>query len=231
MATLVDVSAGYKTLPHLDMDVAAAKVLELLVQAVEGRIRPVGAVARPDCILHSFNMRTSDGPMKELEEFAAARVVPPILDITPYGGFPYADSVYTGASVMVCADGDPGAAKRVAEEVAAEIKRLAPQFAVERPDAPAGLELAHRTKGGPVAILESGDNTYSGGIADTTGLFRALLAFDPQEPAVFAYFHDPALAERSPCRGSRRGARVRAWAAASPPNTARPSPCGRRSSA
>lgn len=202
MATLVDVSAGYKTLPHLDMEVAAAKVLKLLVQAVEGRIKPVGAVARPGCILHSFNMRTSDGPMKELEAFAAARVVPPILDITPYGGFPYADSAFTGASVMVCADGDHAAAKRVAEEVAAEIKRLSPRFAVERPDARAGLEQARRTKGGPVAILESGDNTYSGGIADTTGLFRALLAFDPQEPAVFAYFHDPALAERAHAAGT-----------------------------
>ena len=63
----------------------------MTVQAAEGRIKPVGAVARPGCILHSFNMRTSDGPMKELEEFAAARTVHPILDITPYGGFPYAD--------------------------------------------------------------------------------------------------------------------------------------------
>jgi microcystin degradation protein MlrC len=146
-------------------------------------------------------MRTSDGPMKELEEFAAAAVVPPILDITPYGGFPYADSPFTGASVMVCADGDAAAARKVAEEVAAEIRRLSPQFAVERPDAGAGLEQARASQGGPVAILESGDNTYSGGIADTTGLFRALLAFDPQEPAVFAYFHDPALAERAHAAG------------------------------
>src|SRR5204863_1902936 len=130
LATLVDLSAGYKTLPHLDMDVAAARVLELLVQPVEGLIKPVCAVARPGRILHSFNMRTGDGPMKELEAFAAARVVPPILDITPYGGFPYADSAFTGASVMVCADGDHAAAKRVAEEVAAEIKRLSPRFAV-----------------------------------------------------------------------------------------------------
>ena len=43
---------------------------------------------------------------------------------------------------MVCADGDAAAAKRVAEEVAAEIKRLSPQFAVERPGAQAGLEQA-----------------------------------------------------------------------------------------
>ena len=201
MATLVDVFAGYKTLPHLDMDVVASKVLKLIVEAVEGRINPVGAVARPGCILHSFNMRTGDGPMKELEEFAAARTVHPILDITPYGGFPYADSPFTGASVMVCADGDTAAAKRVAEEVSAEIKRLSPQFAVERPDARAGLEQAREVIGGPVAVLESGDNTYSGGIADTTGLFQALLAFDPQEPAVFAYFHDPELVERAHAAG------------------------------
>ena len=83
--------------------------------------------------------------------------------------------------------------------------------------------------GRPVAVLESGDNTYSGGIADTTGLFRALLAFDPQEPAVFAYFHDPALAERATPRGSARarlpvGGRVA-------PSTARPSRYGPKSSA
>ena len=197
MATLVDVSAGYKMLPHLDMHEVAEKVLRLIVQTADGRIRPVGAVARPGCILHSFNMRTSDGPMKELEEFARARTVAPILDITPYGGFPYADSPFTGASVMVCADGDAAAAQRVADEVAAEMKRLAPQFAVERPGASAGLAQARAVAGGPVAVLESGDNTYSGGIADTTGLFRALLESDPQEPAVFAYFHDPALAERA----------------------------------
>lgn len=201
MATLVDVSAGYKMLPHLDMHEVAEKVLRLTVQAADGRIKPVGAVARPGCILHSFNMRTSDGPMKELEAFAAARTVSPILDITPYGGFPYADSSFTGASVMVCADGDAAAAQRVAEEVAAEMKRLSPQFAVERPGARAGLAQARAATGGPVAVLESGDNTYSGGIADTTGLFRALLDFDPQEPAVFAYFHDPALAERAHAAG------------------------------
>jgi microcystin degradation protein MlrC len=197
MAKLVDISAGYKQLPHLDMHEVAGKVLNLIVQLADRKIKPVGAVARPGCILHSFNMRTSDGPMKDLEEFAAARTVHPILDITPYGGFPYADSPFTGASVMVCADGDAAAAKRVAEEVAAEMKRLSPQFAVERPSALEGLEEASAIVGGPVAVLESGDNTYSGGIADTTGLFRTLLAFHPQQSAVFAYFHDPELVERA----------------------------------
>lgn len=194
---LADVACGYKTLPHLDMYDTAEKALGLLAATVEGRIRPVGALARPGCILHSFNMRTTDGPMKELEEIARARTRPPILDITPYGGFPYADSPHTGASVMVYADGDAAAAQEAARAVAAEMKRLAPQFAVARPAARAGLEQALAVGAGPVAVLESGDNTYSGGIADTTGLFAALVEMKPDVPAVFAYFHDAALVARA----------------------------------
>jgi microcystin degradation protein MlrC len=197
IVALADVAAGYKTLPHLDMFETAKKVLDLLLATVDGRIRPVGALARPGCILHSFNMRTSDGPMKELEEIAAARTRPPILDITPFGGFPWADSPHTGASVMVYADGDAAAAERAAREVAAEVKRLAPQFAVDRPDARAGLEQALAIGKGTVAVLESGDNTYSGGIADTTGLFAALMAMNPPVRSVFAYFHDPDLVARA----------------------------------
>lgn len=198
---LADVAAGYKTLPHLDMFETGKKVLDMLLAKVEGRIRPVGALARPGCVLHSFNMRTSDGPMKELEEIALARTRPPILDITPFGGFPWADSPHTGASVMVYANGDEAAAQQAAHEVAAEMKRLAPQFAVSRPGARAGLEQALAIGKGPVAVLESGDNTYSGGIADTTGLFAALLAMNPAVPSVFAYFHDPALVSRAHALG------------------------------
>jgi len=194
---LADVAAGYKTLPHLDMYDAAERVLGLLVATVEGRIRPVGALARPGRILHSFNMRTTDGPMKEIEEIARAYTKAPILDVTPYGGFPYADSPHTGASVMVYADGDRAAAQRTADAVAAEMKRLAPEFGVVRPDARAGLEQALAVGKGPVAVLESGDNTYSGGIADTTGLFAALVEMNPTVRSVFAYFHDPDLVARA----------------------------------
>ena len=198
---LADVAAGYKTLPHLDMYDAAERVLGLLVRMVQGGIKPVGALARPGCILHSFNMRTTDGPMKEIEEFAKARTKGRILDVTPYGGFPYADSPFTGASVMVYADGDRAAAQAAADEVAAEMKRLAPEFGVVRPDAKAGLEQALAVGKGPVAVLESGDNTYSGGIADTTGLFAALVAMNPSVRSVFAYFHDPDLVARAHAAG------------------------------
>jgi microcystin degradation protein MlrC len=85
------------------------------------------------------------------------------------------------------------------------MKRLAPEFGVMRPDAKAGLEQALAVGKGPVAVLESGDNTYSGGIADTTGLFAALIQMNPPVRSVFAYFHDPDLVTRAHAAGIGAG--------------------------
>ncbi|MCW5752124.1 MAG: M81 family metallopeptidase, partial [Alphaproteobacteria bacterium] len=201
MVELLDIAAGYKTLPHIDMHDTAAKVLALLDRCVRGEVRPKGALVRPGHILHSFNMRTTDGPMRELEELALRRSSGPILDITPFGGFPYCDSPHTGASVMVYADADAAAADAAAREIAGAVTRLAPQFAITRPGPRQGLEQALAAPTGTVAILESGDNTYSGGIADTTGLFRALVDMRPDVPCVFAYFCDPDLVARAHAAG------------------------------
>lgn len=198
VVSLVDAAAGYKTLPHLDMRETAARVLTMLEGAATGRIRPVGRLARPGCILHSFNMRTTDGPMQELETVARALETPPILDATPFGGFPYADTPHTGASALVYADGDAAAAERAAAALAAEIRQRAPRFAVNLPPPGEGLRRALALAGeGPAVALESADNTYSGGIADTPGLFRALVETRPEGPAAFAYFCDPALVARA----------------------------------
>lgn len=196
MVELLDIAAGYKTLPHIDMHDTAAKVLKLLDRRVRGEVRPTGVLVRPGHILHSFNMRTTDGPMRELEELAERRSGGSILDITPFGGFPYCDSPHTGASVMVYADGDRAAAEAAARDLSKEMNRLAQQFAVTRPGPAEGIAKALSCPPGTVAILESGDNTYSGGIADTTGLFRALVEMRPDVPCVFAYFYDPDLVAR-----------------------------------
>ena len=42
----------------------------------------------------------------ELEAIARSLCQWPVLDISPFGAFPYADSPYTGASVMVYAHAD-----------------------------------------------------------------------------------------------------------------------------
>ena len=164
--------------------------------------------------------------MKELEEFAAARVVHPILDITPYGGFPYADSAFTGASVMVCATATLARPNALPRKCVAEIKRLSPQFAVERPERAGRARTGARDRtGGPVAVLNPAtipiqaarrhDRTISGaaGVRSAgTGGLRLL----PRSRARRA----------RACRRGRRGDRLQLGGRVAP-DMARPSLCGR----
>jgi len=203
IARHADIVVGYKTYPHVDTYETGAKALALLERAVAGEIAPVSRILPLGKILPSFNMRTAAGPMAAIE--AKAREVerrPGILDVTPFGGFAYADVDQAGASVSVCADGDATLTEAAAREVLSEFAARVPAFAVKLPDAATavrqGLELA---RSAPVAVLEPADNPMSGGIGDTTGLFRALLEARPTKPTVFAFFWDPEIVARARAAG------------------------------
>jgi microcystin degradation protein MlrC len=195
MAKLVDVASGYRTYPHLDMRETAARVLGLLERAVAGEIRPLGAIRTTGRLLGSFNMRTDAEPMSALQALARARETTPVLDVSVFGGFPYADTPDCGASVMVYADGNPAAAAEVAGELAAAIGDREAEFAPVLVTPAAALKQALESPPGLVAVTDPADNPYSGGAADTPALFDALIRRAPRVPAVFAYFCDPDVVE------------------------------------
>ena len=203
MAGVADIIVGYKTYPHVDTYETGAKALALLDDAVAGRSTPVSRIVPLAAVLSSVNMRTESGPMQavavQAQETESAHGV---LDVTPFGGFAYADVPTAGASVSVCADGDAVLAQHVAEDVADFFRARRAEFAVSLPDAETGLRQALRqTASKPVAVLEPADNPMSGGIGDTVGLFSALLAAGPVVPAVFAFFWDPELVARAVAAG------------------------------
>ncbi len=188
----IDIAGGYKTYPHTDMAATAARLLELLVEMVDGRIAPVGAIAKLDAILPSFNMRTTDGPMAELALLARAwRDRPRVLEASVFGGFAYGDSPHAGAAALVYADADSELARHAAAQLVQAFGVRRDRFYIELPTPEAGIAAARAEGPGTVAVLDPADNPLSGGIADTPGLFRALLAARPDEPTVFAAFADP----------------------------------------
>ena len=70
-------------------------------------------------------MRTDAGPMADLQALARARTVGPLRDIALHGGFPYANSPHSGASVWVWADTGEAAARALDEIYAAYEARFA----------------------------------------------------------------------------------------------------------
>ncbi len=193
---LVDVAVGYKTYPHTDMYDTGAKALGLLAETVAGRIAPVGALARTGVVLPSFNMRTGDGPMAEVAGIAhEIEARGGLLDVSAFGGFAYGDVAYGGASAMAFADGTLEAARDGAARVARALAERRSRFFVALQTPEEGLRRALAEARGPVAVIDAADNPLSGGIGDTPALLRALLAARPRVAAVFAFFHDPGLAD------------------------------------
>lgn len=190
---LVDVAVGYRTYPHTDMHETGARALSLLERTVGGRVAPVGALAKLPAILPSFNMRTTDGPMAEAMALAdRCERRPGILAASLFGGFAYGDSPHAGPAALVYADGDRAAAEGAAAELIAALAVRRQRFRVSYPAPEAGIAQALSSTG-TVAVLDPADNPLSGGIGDTPGLFRALLA--ARAPGVFAFFCDPAAVE------------------------------------
>ena len=129
--------------------------------------------------------------MAEVWAEAAAAERAPILDASIFGGFAWGDSPYAGPSAMVWAE-DGAAARDLAERLADSIAARRARFAVTLPDPATALRQALGAPPGLVALLDPADNPLSGGIADTPGMLRVLVAARLDVPAVFAFLHDPA---------------------------------------
>lgn len=207
LGELLTVGCGYRTHPHVDLEATATRALEALHHCVTTGRGTRGTVLNGGILLPSINMRTSDGPMRALQEAAdAAERRPGVLAASIFGGFPYADARHTGASVMVftdaAADPDGALSLQVAEELDARLRAAEPEFQRVLPAPAEGIALAlASTAPGLIGVTDAADNPYSGGAADTPGLLPALLAASPTVPCVFATFADPTVVARARAAG------------------------------
>lgn len=209
LVAALNVATVYRTYPHVDMDRAARRALELLAENVtQGRLSQV-VMSRIGRVLPSFNMRTDgEGPMAEIE--ACARQLEDsegeaILGVYPYASFAYADLPATDAGALVTTTA-PVQGRSVGEQLA---RYMLARRAAFRPVLPTVDEcLAQRPwqEGRRVAVLDPADNPLSGGMADTPGLLDAALRHDLPVGSVLAFFHDPGLVARLHDQGE--GARL-----------------------
>lgn len=200
LARLLTLASGYRTYPHVDMRETARRTLELLRRTMQGEITPVGAVINRRMPLSSANMRTDAGPMQALQAHARALTAAPLLDVSLFGGFAYANSAHIGASVMAWADGDFEAARRACEALYADLAVRRTEFDVPLISAQEGIARALRTPG-LVAVTEPSDNCLSGGIGDTPGLLTALVSANVDAPSVHAGLADPVVVQAAHAAG------------------------------
>ncbi|MCL4744515.1 MAG: M81 family metallopeptidase [Burkholderiaceae bacterium] len=197
---LLDFATGYRSHPHVDMRETAARALRALQRIVTTGLRPAGAIVTLGRVLPSFNMRTAVDPMRALLRMARDAEREGVRDVSLFGGFPYADTADTGASVMAWSDIDAQHAKAAARKLADAFALRAPEFEPSLLGPREAIERALAAPPGMVAVTDPADNPLSGGAADTPALFATLLAMRadrfsvlaslPAGSVVFAYFAD-----------------------------------------
>jgi microcystin degradation protein MlrC len=208
MVRLADMAVPFRTYPHVDMKVAGARAMELLLARI-ARGAPWARAFRPldfwipigsQCTL----MAPMDRVMAERAERAAA---PGVAELAWCFGFPYAD--FAGCGPAVAAWGETEAdAVAAAEAFAAFVAAHESAFVQETWTAAEAVAEALRTSGsagGPVVLADTQDNPGGGGHGDTTGLLAELVR-QRATGAVLCLINDSDSA--AACHAAGEGARV-----------------------
>ncbi len=178
MVDAANVIVGFKTYPHIDMYETGAHAARLLFEWRDGGDRTHVAWAQPPLLSHTLRSATDEGAMQRAVQRAQAMEAEGLLAATVFAGFSLADIPEAGVSVVTVGRNEVQA-QRAADELAQQIWRERDGFIYSSAPladsvARAGKQRA-QSSGGPVLLLDHGDNVMSGGTCDTTDLLEACL--------------------------------------------------------
>ena len=170
-----------KEYPHIDYPQRAAELYEMLARGASAGLRARTLVHRVPMLRI---MGTTEEPMRGFVRGMKDRERGPgILSISAMHGFPWSDTPYTSAAILVVHDASApragDAARRLAGELASELFALRTTAGARRLPIEEALALARieseRAADRPVVIADGSDNPGGGAAGDSTFVLRALL--------------------------------------------------------
>ena len=201
MVANADAFFGFNTNPHVDPYERAVEATLCVVDIITGKLKPTMALEKRPMMAPTINMRTAEGPMVHLFEMAYAfEKDPRVVNVSVFGGFPFADIPEVGLAVIAVTNDDLALAQRIAKTIADEAWTIREEFL--KPIVPVeeavryAMSPEEQAKGkpGPIILADVADNCGGGGSGDTPLLLRTLLGMDAQDVG-FAIMFDPEVAQ------------------------------------
>ena len=194
----------FKEFPHTDFVDRAEELVDIVIRAVKGAVKPVTSVY--DCrMIGSFP--TTIQPMRGfVDKIKGLEGKDGVLSISVVHCFPYADVPELGAKIIVVTDdrkdvGDRLAAALGREFVAMRGRTLPPYHTID-----GAIDKALGANQGTVVIADPSDNAGGGAPSDSTPILHRLLARKIEDAAIGPIW-DP-MAVRF-CLDAGEGARFR----------------------
>ncbi len=212
MTRHADALVAYETNPHLDKAATGRVGMEILCDAIDGKLDPVVHTERLPFLPEVPKQYTSDDPMALVMERARQleREHDGVRKVSVLPGFYLADTPETGLTIPVVTDGDTALAERVASDLGSMIWEMRDAFVGSYPTPAEAVATARRLASvkrepGPIVLADFGPNPGAGGSASGTTVLRELLE-QAVPNAGYTLLWDPAAVER--CIDAGVGERV-----------------------
>lgn len=186
---------GYKIYPHTDMYEVGRQIGQVMLDALDGKCRPVMSYGYAPVLAQTLRMGTADFPMGPLQAMTREEEAKPgILAATLFGGFPMADIPVAGITAIVVADGDKAQAAASRDRLLDFAWENRAEFIYKHEPLEQAVARAKTLDVRPAILLDHADNVASGGTADSMTVIREVLRQGLTDVAV-ATVWDPAAVQ------------------------------------
>lgn len=173
----LNIYAAFLEFPHTDFYERGEHVVDLALDALKGRIKPV--ISTFDCHMISV-FPTSKEPMRSfIDRIKAMHGKDGILSISVIHGFMAADVPEMGTRILVVTDNDPAKGVALAEKLGRELIAMREQTLMTMFDTDQGIDralAAHAANPAkPAVIADVWDNPGGGVAGDGTYVLRRLI--------------------------------------------------------
>ena len=217
--TAADAFVAFKEFPHIDFVARAEDLWRIVVDTLEGRVRPVMSVF--DCRMIDV-FPTSREPMRSIVDdlLRREREDPDILSLSIIHGFMAGDVPEMGTMVIAVTNARPDKGAAVAREIGLGLFARRGTFIMPQVGPVEAVRQAIAAPKGPVVIADVWDNPGGGTAGDATVLLAELLAQGATEVAVGTIW-DPMAVQI--CMAAGEGAEIPLrFGAKSAPGTGQP---------
>ncbi|MER9625457.1 M81 family metallopeptidase [Mesorhizobium sp. M0222] len=177
MLRAADICIACKNNPHDDYYDNGKKVVRLVFDVLEGRLRPVYTFAKTRMIAPG-RLETHLSPLKEMHARARAleKSGAPVVDLSIYNAYRFADLTDMGQAAVILSNGPYAQAKAIVEDYAQEFWELRESFKDETVTIAEALHATAKDKSGITkALADLGDRTLAGAPGDSTLILQAAL--------------------------------------------------------
>ena len=195
MVSNVDVFFPYESYPHLDQYCRGYEAGKCIVAILNGHVSPITKMKPLPILIPS--LETSKNPMKYFVERAhKLKENPKIINVSVLHGFSWADTPFTGMSVMATTDGDPELANSIIETLSEEILSRKSEFLKQYYSIEEAILEAINTPEGPIILADVSDNPGGGGTGDGTHILSKLIEMKVKDVG-FGIIVDPEVVHQA----------------------------------